>query len=133
MQGHRNRNSIALRVIVAFLAVALAGCVEDSGPDAEACAEPSITIGLSLTATAMNPADPSVCRDQEVTLVIESGVAGVIHIHGYDEQVPATQLEAGDETRLVFTASRSGQFPVELHPQEDPTGVEVGVFTVHEP
>jgi len=121
-----------MRVAVAVLLVALAGCVENSGPDAGVCAEPAITIDVSLTAETMDPAGIDVCRNQDVTLLIETDVEGVIHIHGYDEQVPATQLDVG-ETRLAFTAARSGQFPVELHPQEDPTGIEVGVFTVHEP
>ena len=124
------------RLLLAATAAAIllmAGCVEDSGPDAELCAEPSVTIDVSLTAEAMEPSAISVCRDQNVTLVTASDVDGVIHIHGYDDQIPATQLEADGETHLDFTASRSGQFPVELHPEADPAGIEVGVFTVHEP
>ena len=75
----------------------------------------------------------AVCRDQEVTLTIEPEVDGVFHIHGYDEQVPATEVRAGEPIALDFTAARSGQFPIEFHPAADPAGVEIGVFTVHEP
>lgn len=111
----------------------LTACVEDTGPDAEACAAPTVEIELALAADALTPNDPAVCRDQEVTLVISPEVDGVFHIHGYDQQVPATQVRSGEEVELRFTASRSGQFPVELHPQDDPAGVAIGVFTVHEP
>jgi hypothetical protein len=111
----------------------LTACIEDTGPDAEACATPSVDIALALSADALEPNDPAVCRDQDVTLVISAEVDGVFHIHGYDEAVPATEVSAGEEMRLRFTASRSGQFPIELHPQDDPAGVEIGVFTVHEP
>lgn len=124
------------RRTIAGLAIALlllTACVEDTGPDAEACAAPTVEIQLALAADALAPSDPAVCRDQEVTLVIEPSVDGVFHIHGYDEQVPATQVRTGETVELTFTASRSGQFPVELHPQDDPAGVEIGVFTVHEP
>ena len=111
----------------------LTACVEDTGPDAESCAAPTIEIELSLGADAMEPKYPSVCRDQEVTLVISPEVSGVFHIHGYDEQVPATEVRSGEVIDLQFSATRSGQFPIELHPADDPAGVEIGVFTVHEP
>lgn len=133
MQRGTTRNPVAAPVIAVLLLVALSACVEETGPDPEACAAPSVTIELSLTADVLDPAAISVCRDQDVTLRIVSDVEGVIHIHGYDAEVPATQLKTVGETRLDFTASRSGQFPMELHPQEDPTGIPVGVFTVHEP
>lgn len=127
---------IPARIRAASFAVAmivLAACVPQTGPDPEACARASIEIELSLTADSMEPGSPSVCRDQEVTLVVDSEIDGVLHIHGYDSQVPAFQVEAGETTDISFTAGRSGQFAVELHPADDPQGVAVGVFTVHEP
>jgi hypothetical protein len=111
----------------------LTACVEDTGPDAEACAAPTAELQLTLSADALDPNDPAVCRDQEVTVVIESELDGVFHIHGYDAEVPATEVRAGEPIALEFTAARSGQFPIEVHPADDPVGVEVGVFTVHEP
>lgn len=120
-------------VAVGAALLLLTACVEGTGPDPEACSAPAAEIELSLSADALDPSDPAVCRDQEVTLVISPEVDGVFHIHGYDEQVPATEVRAGEEVELRFTASRSGQFPVEMHPQDDPAGVEIGVFTVHEP
>ena len=122
-----------MRRLAALMALPLviAGCVTDSRPSA--CAQPGISIDLQLTADALAPSDPAVCRGQEVTLVFTSKVDGVIHIHGYDEIAPATQVRAGEDLELSFVAERAGQFPIELHPGADPTGVNVGVFTVHEP
>lgn len=111
----------------------LTACVEDTGPDAEACAAPTVEIPLAVAADAMDPDDPSVCRDQDVTLLITPTVDGVFHIHGYDEEVPATEIRDGSVIALEFTAARSGQFPIELHALDDPEGVAIGVFTVHEP
>jgi hypothetical protein len=112
-----------------LLVVALAGCI---GGDADCAALPT-RIELTLTADELRPASPSVCRDREVTLVVTSEVDGILHIHGYDAEVPATAVTAGDVTELVFTTRRSGQFPIELHTDENTRGVALGVFTVHEP
>jgi hypothetical protein len=111
----------------------LTACVEDTGPDPAACAAPTVEIQLSLSADALDPNDPAVCRDQAVTLVIQPELDGVFHIHGYDAEVPATEVRAGEPIALEFTAGRTGQFPIEVHPSDDPVGVEVGIFTVHEP
>jgi hypothetical protein len=111
----------------------LTACVEDTGPDPEACAAPTVELQLSLSADALDPNDPAVCRDQAVTLVISPDADGVFHIHGYDEEVPATEVRTGMPIALEFTASRSGQFPIEFHAADDPAGVDIGVFTVHEP
>jgi hypothetical protein len=97
------------------------------------CEQPVVTREATVTASAMTPGALEVCRGQEVTLVVDPDTDGVFHIHGYDEAVPATTIEAGVELRLEFVATRSGQFPIELHPAGDPTGVDIGILTVHEP
>lgn len=114
------------------LAATLAACVSDSRPDASACAAPSIELDLRLTEDELSPA-PSVCRGQDVTLHIASEVDGVFHIHGYDHAVSATQVTAGETLDLRFTADVDGQYPVELHPADDPEGVSIAIFTVHDP
>jgi hypothetical protein len=68
-----------------------------------------------------------------VTLVVTPDVDGVFHVHGYDEQLPATAVTAGSVAELDFKASRSGQFPIELHTDATTAGVSVGILTVHEP
>lgn len=125
------RASVAAPIVLVLL-LGLVGCVE-STQDPGACAAPSVEIVLGLDAEGLDPPDPAACRGQQVTLVVASEVDGVFHIHGYDEQLSAAEVRAGSELRLDFTASRSGQFPIELHPLDDPTGVDIGVFTVHEP
>ncbi|HEX7171757.1 MAG TPA: hypothetical protein VF365_04000 [Candidatus Limnocylindria bacterium] len=116
-----------------LLTALLVACVADSRPDAEACAEDTIALELRLTADALIPSDPSVCRDQDVTLRIASEVGGFIHIHGYDDAVPATEVVPGEELELTFAADQDGQYPIEFHPTDDPEGSDVGIFTVHAP
>ena len=107
----------------------LAACIGGS-PVCEALPE---EIELTLSATGLTPSDPEVCRGDEVTLGVSSGVDGVLHVHGYEEDVPAVPVTAGDRIDLAFTATRSGQFPIELHTDENTQGVNVGLLTVHEP
>jgi hypothetical protein len=124
---------VAMRwLLPVVLATVLGACVSDSRPNASACAAPAIVLDLRLTATDLTPA-PSVCRGQEVTLRIASEVDGVFHIHGYEQAVSATEVVAGETLELTFTADTEGQFPVELHPAGDPTGVSIAIFTVNEP
>jgi hypothetical protein len=112
-----------------LLVVTLAGCI---GGDSDCAALPT-RIELTLTAGQLTPTSHAVCRDREVTLAVTSEVDGVFHIHGYDDQVPATTVTAGETTELAFTASRSGQFPIELHTEGSTEDVAIGTLTVHEP
>ena len=70
----------------------VSGCIGDGRPDA--CDSAEVTLNLTLTATELDPANVDVCRDQEVTLRIQAEADGIIHIHGYDEEVPATEVAA---------------------------------------
>ena len=119
-------------LLALVLAIGLAGCVSDSRPGASACAASNVELELRLTADSLQPA-PAVCRDQEVTLRIASEVDGFLHIHGYDHAVSATDVVADETLELTFVADRAGQYPIELHPANDPEGKSIGVFTVHEP
>ena len=123
----RARASLATLLGLAILI--LGGCV---GGTADCEALPT-RVELTVAADGLNPSNPAVCRDREVTLVVTSQVDGILHIHGYDEQLPATEVAAGEMIELSFTAVRSGQFPIELHTDEDAQGSSVGILTVHEP
>ena len=114
----------------ALVAAVLVGCVTENRP--ATCNADATTIELTLSATALEPNDPAACRDQHVTMVVASEVDGVFHIHGLDEVVPATPVVAGEEVTLEFTADRSGQFPIELHPADDPAGIVLGILTIHD-
>ena len=107
----------------------LSGCI---GSTADCDALPS-ALEVTLTGTALTPPNPEVCRGADVTLNLHAEVDGIFHIHGYDAEVPATPVAAGEDVELQFTASRSGQFPMELHSDENTQGVNVGILTVHEP
>jgi hypothetical protein len=122
----------ATAIILAAIALLAVACVDSAGLPAD-CVDPSVSREATVTANAMAPRALEVCRAQAVTLTIDSEVDGVFHIHGYDDEVSATTINAGEELRLEFEATRSGQFVIDLHPADDPTGVSIGILTVHEP
>jgi hypothetical protein len=123
-----------VRLLPACLAVGLvigAGCVADTRPAPEICARPAVTLDAALTEDALEPSRLDVCRGQMVTLRIAAESEGFIHIHGYDEQ--AAEVRPGETAVLQFVADSSGQFPIELHTNDETEGRELGIFTVHEP
>jgi hypothetical protein len=115
-------------VAVVLASLVVTGCTDQSRPD---CDAEAVTLELTIADRTLGPANPSVCRDQEVTLRVTTDEAAVLHIHGYEAL--ATEIAPEDGTDVTFRAERSGQFPIELHPSEDPRGVEIGILTVHEP
>ena len=123
--------SVPRALLLAATALVGAGCV-DFGLPAD-CDEPRVMRDVTVTQDTMSPTSIEACRDQQMELVIGAETDGVFHIHGYDEDVPATTIAAGEMLTLQFVAGRSGQFPIELHPADDPTGVSIGILTVHEP
>ncbi|MEP7082691.1 MAG: hypothetical protein ABI841_06910 [Chloroflexota bacterium] len=127
------RGRWATAAAILALTLGVAGCVESNRPDPSACAAPSITLELELTAAGLTPQDPAACRGQHVEVVVQSAVDGTLHIHGYDEEAPLIEVAAGELTAVSFVASQSGQFPIEIHTNETPEGASVGVLTVHEP
>jgi hypothetical protein len=120
------RPSAALMALL--LVTVLAGCIENAE-----CASLPTRIEVTVSEDGLTPADPATCRGEDVTVVVTAEVDGVLHIHGYDAEAPATEIAAGEVTELDFTATRNGQFPIELHSDENPTGVSIGILTVHEP
>lgn len=126
----RSHRSLLLCAALALIcAPLLAACIGGS----PACETLPSEIELTLTGETLTPSDPAVCRGTDVLLTITAEVDGVLHIHGYDAEVPATPVARGEVLELAFTAERSGQFPMELHTDDNTQGVEVGLFTVHEP
>ena len=121
------RRSVA--VPLALLLLVLAACVEEARPSG--CAGDSVEIHVELEADRMTPSALGVCRGQHVTLIVATELDATFHVHGYDDALPATTISVGDEARLEFDASRAGQFPIEIHPADDPRGIEVGILTVY--
>jgi hypothetical protein len=121
---HRSIGALALAS-----AVLLAGCIgTESG-----CFALVAEIEATLSADSLAPSNLEVCRGDQVTLTVTPEVDGVLHVHGYDDELPAVTVATGKEIELGFTATRSGQFPIELHTDENTAGVSVGLLTVHEP
>jgi hypothetical protein len=124
------RSSLAVGLILAVACVLLAGCVDDGRP--ATCDAVAVTVELTVSADGMDPNPVSVCRGQEVSLELRPEVDGVFHVHGLDAVLPATTIAAGEPVTLTFTPDQTGQFPVELHPADDPQGISIGIFTVHD-
>jgi outer membrane murein-binding lipoprotein Lpp len=118
---------VRLLVLGTFL---LAGCVSESRP--ADCDDDAKTIHLTIKATSMEPNDAAACTGQEVTVILDPDVDGVLHVHGLDSVLPAASITAGEQLRLEFTADRTGQFPIELHAADDPQGVVIGILTVYD-
>lgn len=123
------RTAARLGIVALLAAVLLAACI----PGGSGCEDLPDRLEVTVTADGLEPSQPSVCRDRAVTVVLQPEVDGVFHIHGYDEQVPATTIAAGETLELSFTTGRSGQFPIELHTDDDPQGLDIGILTVREP
>ena len=112
------------------LAAALGGCVPANRP--ATCGDDALTIALTVSVDGMEPGNPGACQGQRVTLAITPTIDGTFHIHGLDDAVPATTIHDGEPLELAFTADQTGQFPVELHPADDPEGVEIGILTIYD-
>jgi hypothetical protein len=118
----------------ALLAIAaiMVGCVPPTVLP-ETCDDPSVTVPATLRNESLEPGTLEFCRDQRVTLTVTVERDGILHLHGYDDQVAATEVHAGETLELAFTTVRSGQFPIALHTTDGPAEVTVGVLIVHEP
>lgn len=124
-----HRRAAALLALAAFLAACVPPTVLP-----ETCDDPSVTLQATLVEERLEPSPLEVCRDQRVTLEVAIERDGVFHLHGYDDQVAATEVRSGETLELTFTTVRSGQFPIALHPADGPAAeLTVGVLIVHEP
>jgi hypothetical protein len=126
------RRPAALVAGAALLAALVSGCVGDAGLP-ETCHDASVSFTATLRDNRLEPASFDACRGQAVNMAIAVEQDGVLHLHGYDDEVDATEVRAGQDAVFEFDAVRSGQFPIELHTRDGPAGVTVGALTVHEP
>lgn len=125
------RAPAALVALLLLTAVSV-GCVRQAGlPDD--CDDSAVQRTASLTGDRLDPEAIDVCKGQQVTIEIATERAGELHLHGYDEEAPGVTVEPGDTATFSFTATRAGQFVIELHTPNEGPEIEVGLFTVHEP
>lgn len=93
------------------LALAVTGCSAQSTTDTE-----PTRIHLDITAGAPESAvEEQVALGSLVTLEVVSEVDGLLHVHGYEEEL---ELSAGATSELSFKASMTGAFEVETHDPE---------------
>lgn len=118
--------------VLVLIAAGSIGCVQQAGLP-EDCDASAVQRDASLSGDRLDPESIDVCKGQEVTIKIATQRAGELHLHGYDEEAPEMVVEPGDTATFTFTAIRSGQFPIELHNEEEGSEIEVGLLTVHEP
>jgi len=120
--------------ILAFLLLATVtiGCVQQAALP-EDCEATSVQRQASLSGDRLDPEAIDVCKGQQVTIEIATERAGELHLHGYDDQASEVPVEPGDTATFDFTASRAGQFVIELHDEDTGEETEVGLLTVHEP
>ncbi len=126
------RSRAAWPAALVLLVVLLTACVGDAGLPST-CHDPSVDFAATLSDQHLEPAEFNACRDQAVTITFTIERDGVLHLHGYDDQVPATEVRAGQETVFDFNAVRSGVFPIALHTTDGPAETTVGTLIVHEP
>ena len=120
---------LAAPLVLAGLLVATTACVQQSGLPSD-CDASQVERTATLSAGGLDPDGFAVCKGQTVTITITVEYAGELHLHGYDDQVPEREVEVGDVAKLEFTASRAGQFPIELHTDTDE--IDLAILTVHE-
>jgi hypothetical protein len=122
---------LALPVVLAAAVAVLVACVPAETVPSD-CEAPAVTRQATL-GEALDPAVIEVCKGQEVTIsyTIERDV--FLHMHGYDDEVAAREVHAGEVADFQLTAVRSGQFPIVIHTPDGPAETTVGTFIVHEP
>ena len=121
---------VTMTVLLGLVLAVATACVEQVQlPDD--CDAPTVVRSATLAGDHLSPETIDVCRGQQVTLEVVTRQDGVLHLHGYEQEAPATEMHAGDRLKFTFEASRAGQFVVEVHPPQGEE-LEVGIFTVHE-
>jgi hypothetical protein len=119
-------------ILIAVLTAALSACVPSTNLPAT-CHDPSVAFSATLVDERLEPATFDVCRGQQVTLTFTIQRDGILHLHGYDEELGAQEVRAGQTLDFGFEAVRAGQFPIALHPADGHDELDVGTLIVNEP
>ena len=127
MSARRIRRLLAA---LASTAIAVSACVAGTSLPAD-CGNPSVVRSATLSGDRLSPQRIDVCKGQRVTVKLDIQQDGELHFHGYDDQVPETEVHAGQPISFSFDMTRAGQFPIELH-QSATEEAEVGILTVYE-
>lgn len=97
------------------VALGLAGC-GGGGDEAPATTAAPAPVEIRITVAGGRPEGgirrETVHQGDTVALVVESDVAGLAHVHGYNHDL---DLTPGVPARLEFVADIVGRFEIELH------------------
>ncbi len=121
----------AVPLALALLLGVAVACV----PTAEVpddCGAAAVMRPATLVEERLEPATLEVCRGQGVTIQLAVERNAVFHLHGYDAELSAQQVRAGEDVTLTFEAVRAGQFPMAIHTTDGPAEATVGTLVVHE-
>ena len=104
-------------LLVTAAAVGLAGCGGGGGDEAPATtAAAPAPVEIRISVVGGRPEGgirrETVQQGDRVVLVVESDVAGLAHVHGYNHDL---NLTPGVPARLELVADVVGRFEVELH------------------
>ena len=121
------------RSFVPFVVAALllGACVKRTGLPSD-CATVTVDRAVTLENNAMTPDHIDLCKNQEVTITVSVKQDGELHVHGYEDTVPESEVRVGETHHFSFIAVHAGQFPIELHPSLGDE-VQVGILTVYAP
>jgi hypothetical protein len=111
----RYRFAIVAAVLVVFVAVGAYLIFGHKGSGGQ-----NVTINLTVTgAKSMQPSEPSVHQNDNVTINISSDTDGEVHLHGYDI---AFDTKAGQVVSHMFKAINTGKFDIEWESTAAPLG-----------
>jgi len=94
---------------------------------ASAGAADNVSFDLSITGYKLSSAE-DVLRVQQgdrVEIRMQSDKPIIMHLHGYDIELPLSPGVAG---RMTFEAAATGRFPVNLHAEHSPGGNHDGAL-----
>ena len=85
--------------------LAATACVQQSTLPSD-CDATTVERSATLSKGGLAPDSFDVCKGQAVTITITVQVAGTLHLHGYDDQVPEKPVASGrrGEARLQRVA-----------------------------
>lgn len=112
--------------------LATAACVPATSLP-EDCDTASVQRQATLSGESLDPSSIQVCKGQQVTIDFTIQRDAVLHLHGYDAQVPAQEVHTGETVTFAFDADQAGEFPIEIHTHDGPAEATVGTLVVNEP
>lgn len=103
-----------LAVLGLLVSFVLAGCAPDADLETAtpSAADTPIQITLSGGRVSPNGERVNLHFGDRVTLVITSDRDDILHVHGFDTEIP---VKAGKKTTATLLADRTGRYEVESH------------------